>query len=332
MIQTSSEEPKWLRDYVSKIDLQLAKVLGEGVSSVELTAREALSGGKRIRAVLALLWCEGMSGSPEAAVPVAAAYELAHAAALVQDDILDGSSMRRGRMSTVARYGLRSAILASNMLLALVPRQIVEHGETAQGAETLKKLFDLLGESFGSAVLGEYLDLKMAESETASEKEYLEMIRLKTGALIAASSASGAIVGSDQDSGASSKAYDFGERLGMAYQIQDDILDIVGNEAVLGKPAFTDLAGGKKNLVLIHTFDHCTDEERRLLGSLAVKNEPARMEAAKVIFERYGSIDYARRIAAGLCDDARGILGSVDLGGASGMLFELSDYLLARKY
>src|SRR5208283_1867988 len=185
MLGASSPAPPWLESYVGRIDSRISTRVGTGSHSLEKAVAEALSGGKRVRAVLALLWCEVVSGDFTAALPVAAAYEFAHAAALVQDDIVDGSETRRGEDSIVKKYGLRSAILASNVLLAYVPREISEYGEAGpDSGKLLRRLFELLGESYAASVLGESIDMEMAEKVGVDEGDYEYMIRLKTGALI----------------------------------------------------------------------------------------------------------------------------------------------------
>jgi geranylgeranyl pyrophosphate synthase len=312
--------------------------VGTGSHSLERAVAEALSGGKRVRAVLALLWCEVVSGDFTAALPVAAAYEFAHAAALVQDDIVDGSETRRGEDSIVKKYGLRSAILASNVLLAYVPREISEYGESNpnEGGK-LAKLFELLGDSYASAVLGEFLDLEMAENRDASESDYEHMIGLKTGALIGASSASGVVVGGRAGSDRLvDVAYRFGESIGMAYQVQDDLLDIIGDEKVLGKPVFADIRGGKKNLVLIHTTQLCTAEEREFLTGISanggIRLEEPEIERARGLFNKYGSIGHARKVASGYVERAKSLLDTLEPSEARGRLAELCEYLTDRKY
>jgi geranylgeranyl diphosphate synthase, type I len=338
MAGAPSAAPPWLESYVGQIDSRISARVGKGDHSLERAVAEALSGGKRVRAVLALLWCEAVSGDSSRAIPIAAAYEFAHAAALVQDDIVDGSQFRRGEKSIVKKYGLQSAILASNVLLAYVPREISEYGAMGpNGGVMLGKLFELLGDSYAAAVLGEFLDLEMTQNKNASEGDYEHMIELKTGALIGASSASGAVVGG---SGATDKmvdvAYRFGESLGMAYQVQDDLLDIVGDEGVLGKPVFADIKAGKKNLVLIHTARQCSPGERDFLADLPANGaESVRevdLDRARELFSKYGSVDYARKTAIGYVARARGILDALEPGPARSKLSELCDYLTDRKY
>jgi geranylgeranyl pyrophosphate synthase len=321
---------------VELVDSRVSKLFGRGDSSLEMAVTEALSGGKRVRAVLALLWCEGVSGDGRTAIPVAVAYELAHAAALVQDDILDNSETRRGEQSIVRKHGLRSAMLASNMLLAQVPRVISEYGVGDSGGEVLGKLFDLLGDSFGATIMGEFLDLEMAERDLAEQGDYEYMIRMKTGALIGASSASGVVVGGGlHDEKLLNAAYSSGEWLGMAYQVQDDLLDIMGDERTLGKPVFADIRGGKKNAVLIHVIEKSSEEDRAFLRELLRKRgaftEPEVARVRDLLLE-HDSVEYARCLATGYAENAKRVVETAATGDVRSKLMELSDYLVSRKY
>jgi geranylgeranyl pyrophosphate synthase len=336
MSDPSSSFPSWLATYTKVIDSKVSSAFGPEGSALESAVREALRGGKRIRAVLALLWCEAVSGGYERAVPVAVAYEMAHAAALVQDDILDDSGYRHGEKSIVGKHGLRLAILASNMLLAQVPREIAEYGSLDASGKTLKRLFDLLGDSFGAAVLGESLDLEMSQREKVTQSDYEYMIRLKTGALVAASSASGVIVGGGADGEQTVKtAYDFGEWLGMAYQVHDDVLDIVGDAVTLGKPVFADIRGGKKNIVLIHALERCSEDDRSFLRQLLdIRDgfDESQIARAREILSSHGSVEFAQGVAATYAENARRLVEAAGLGATKDRLLELSDYLASRKY
>lgn len=334
--------PEWLSEYVDCVNSRLSGLYSEDGSALHRAAVHALAGGKRVRAVLALLWCELVSGDYARAVPVAVAYELAHAAALVQDDIIDRSNMRRGEKSVVGQYGIADAMLTSNLLLFWVPRKIAEYGESGIGARPLCRLFDMLGESYGAATLGEYLDLEMAKRGEVTEAEYMEMIRLKTGALIGAASASGAIAGGclGEDGGGGGEgvaeaAYKFGERLGMAYQVRDDLLDLMGDEGVLGKPVFTDMMRGKKNLLLTHTLGRCSDAEKRFITGLMSERESFgadEIQRARELFDRYGSVSYAKEVAAGCVDEARRILAPLKKRDAWHKIDDLCGFLSNRSY
>lgn len=333
-----TELQNWLNDYIISIDEHVSKLFPQNPqTALEKAATEALSkGGKRVRAILALLICEIYSGDYKPAVPAAVAYELAHASALVQDDIIDSSNMRRGTASIVSKYGLSNAILTSDLLLFNVPKIMSTYGSTLTSSR-LAKLFDLLGEACRAAVWGEYLDLELSKktSEIVSEIEYEEMIRSKTASLLAAPSASGAIIG-----GASEEemmiAYHFGEWLGMAYQVHDDTLDLFGDEEILGKPIFTDLRAGKRNLILIHCLNHCTQSERKFIESLLGKNgEYSKEEVSKTreIFEEQGSLQYVKAKSSQYTTEAKNLINKFPTNSeAKESLRILSDYLSERYY
>jgi geranylgeranyl pyrophosphate synthase len=324
----------WLKEYVDCVNSHLEELFPpRGLTTLERAAADALSGGgKRVRAILALLWCEVFSGNYKPAIPLAAAYELAHASALVQDDIIDHSDMRRGRESIVAKYGLSNAILASDLLLFNVPKMVARYGNLEGGK--LARIFDLVGEACRATTWGEFLDLEMARGREGTEQDYEEMIRLKTSTLLSAPCASGALIGGASDEQAS-LASKFGESLGMAYQVQDDTLDLVGDESALGKPVFTDLRGGKKSIVLIHCASHCSKEDRSFILSLLNRQGPySDDETSKVrtLIEEQGSLGYAREMMSRYTSKAKDALAAVPQCRARSFLLELTDYLAARYY
>ena len=331
----SLSAPAWLGQYSDCIDEEINRHYGKGTTALENAALEAVSKGKRVRAILSLLWCEALSGDYKKAAPVAVAYELAHAAALVQDDVIDNSDLRRGEKSIVGKYGIPGAILTSNTLLFQVPSLIAECGHRGCGVPTLCKLLELLGDCYRSATIGEFLDLEMVERDHVSETDYSEMIRLKTGALIGASSASGAIMGSDmKDTEAINTAYDFGEALGMAYQIQDDILDLLGDESVIGKPIFTDIKRGKKSLVLINLLGKCSKDESEFIRNLLGRNgsyEEWEIQKARNLLTQYGCPSYARKFALQYVEQAEGLLNTIGPSIARDHLLELTSYLTMRE-
>ncbi len=324
----------WLNEYVESVNAELRELYPHpGTTTLESAVADALSvGGKRVRATLALLWCEAYSGDFRPAVPLAVAYELAHASALVQDDIIDRSEMRRGMKSIGAKYGLSTAILASDLLLFNVPRMVAMYEGLDSGR--LARIFDLVGEACRATTWGEFLDMEMAGGTEGTEKDYEDMIRLKTSTLLSAPCTSGALVGgaSDEQAGLAGR---FGEELGMAYQIQDDALDIVGDESALGKPLFTDLRGGKKSVILLHCLNHCSGEDRKfILGLLNRSGQYKEHEVSRLkgLVEDTGSLDYAKGRVLGYTGRARGVLDSVPDSGARSRLLELTDYLAARYY
>jgi geranylgeranyl diphosphate synthase, type I len=328
------EIASWLMDYIEPVNSALDELNPPGSNTaLENAVRDALSiGGKRVRATLALLWCEVYSGDYRPAIPLAVAYELAHASALIQDDIIDRSEMRRGAKSIESKYGLTTALLASDLLLFNVPKMVARYEDLE--SRRLAKILDLLGEACRATTWGEFIDMELARGGGETEKMYDEMIRLKTSSLLSAPSASGALVGGASYEAAAT-AGKFGEEVGMAYQIQDDALDLVGEESELGKPVLTDLRGGKKSFVLMHCLDRCSADDRRFVLSLVNRSGPyGREEVARLrkIVEANGSLEYTRVRIAQHTAKARAVLAEVPQGRATTRLQELTEYLASRYY
>lgn len=322
----------WLKVYQDSVDLELSGLYFPGrATALERAVADALSaGGKRVRATLALLWCEAYSGDYRPAIPLAVAYELAHASALIQDDIIDHAGLRRGKESVVAKYGLANAILASDLLLFYVPKMVAKYSNLE--SVRLARIFDLVGEACRATTWGEFLDLEMAREDGWAEREYEEMIRLKTSTLLSAPCASGAIVGGANEEQVS-MASRFGEAVGMAYQIQDDTLDLMGDESLLGKPVFTDLRGGKRSVVLMHCASRCSNEDRRFILGLFNRSGPyASAEVARLrgLIETTGSLEYARKKVVRFTEDAKDALNNVPTSRAKSLLGDLTDYLASR--
>jgi len=324
----------WLLEYVDTVNAELQELYPQpGKTALEQAAADALSvGGKRVRATLALLWCEVYSGEYKPAVPLAVAYELAHASALVQDDIIDHSETRRGAKSIASKYGLTTAILASDLLLFNVPREVAKY--QSMDSRLLARIFDLVGEACRATTWGEFLDMEMAGGTEGTEKDYEDMIRLKTSTLLSAPCVSGALVGGATEEQAA-LAGRFGEELGMAYQIQDDALDLVGDETTLGKPVLTDLRGGKKSVILLHCLNHCSGDDRKFILGLLNRSGPyGAGEVARLrgLIEENGSLEYAKGRVTIYSDRARKIIGSAPDTAARSRLLELTDYLASRYY
>jgi len=241
-------------------------------------------------------------------------------------------------MSIARKYGVSGAILTANTLLFFVPELISEFGRKSKDAILLSRLLELFGESYRSSTLGEYLDLEMAGSSSKiSESDYEEMIRLKTGSLIGAASASGALIGKGSvDEDLISAAYGYGESLGIAYQVQDDLLDIFGEEETIGKPIFSDIASGKKSLVLIRFLTICNDAESDFIEGILRRKQGAvsgeEIARTRQLLRKYDCDSYAREFALRRVQHAQSTLGVLKDSTARDRLSELSFYLAERKY
>jgi octaprenyl-diphosphate synthase len=247
-----------------------------------------LKGGKRLRAKLILK----IASSHEDAARLGAIVELIHAASLLHDDVIDEADIRRGVPSVNATEDSKTAIMLGDALYSKAYSALV--------------LFDsevasVVADAVTALSVGEMMDVRMAEAFNDDEEAYLHMLYLKTAALIEASAKSAALL-----SGKDANAYAlYGKNLGLSFQIIDDILDIVSDEATLGKPALNDYAEGKCTLPYIYLYKALADEEKMRLKSCHGKRlEREDAEWIKAKMEEYKTIERSYALARRLCDEA----------------------------
>ncbi len=288
-------------------------------------------GGKRFRPALCLLCCEAVGGKPRKVLPAAAAIELFHTLTLIHDDIEDSSLLRRGEPCLHIKYGIPLAINAGDGLfmmtwsallgLKMPPKKILE-------------IQKMLMEAFSRLMEGQGLELSWHRNENwnISERKYTQMVSGKTGALIGAACKVGAYVG-----GGSRRQIkrldDFGNNIGVAFQIQDDILNLTGEEEKYKKEIGGDITEGKRTLMVIHALKKGRAGERKRLREILEKHAHGRKEldTAISIMRRCGSIERAQRYAKRLAKKAKKDLGVLKKSQAKDKLVELADFLVERE-
>ncbi len=266
---------------------------------VSVAASEALkAGGKRIRPILALLTCEAISGDHRPAIPVALAYELAHSASLIQDDIIDESHVRHSTPTAHARYGITRAILISDMLIFEIFSQIARYKYAKISKGRLAELLEYIARAAKEAAEGEFLEANLKARGNMTEADYVKVARLKTGALFAAASASGALVAGG-DRKLVEEMREYGLNLGIAFQIQDDILDFTGRSKTTGKPIFKDMENNACNIVLVHALATGDAYKRNTISSMLYRKWFGISDAKKLLttLTELGSIDNASVLA-----------------------------------
>ena len=236
--------------------------------NVILAARHSLkAGGKRIRPTLVMEFCRVCGGEPEDALPVACAIEMMHTFSLIHDDLpcMDDDDMRRGQPSCHKAYGEATALLAGDAL-AMLPYQIIAQAALKKRMDqnAALKIISLLGESAGifGMIGGQVIDTEN-EGKQLPVNILLEMYRMKTGALLDFCCRAGCIAagaGADKQLAAG----DYAKKLGLAFQITDDILDVTADEKLLGKPVGSDAESGKHTYVTAMGLDNARAEAQRL--------------------------------------------------------------------
>ncbi|MGD2148907.1 MAG: polyprenyl synthetase family protein [Anaerolineae bacterium] len=210
--------------------------------------------GKRVRPTLCLLACDGCHGAWERALPAAAALELLHNFTLIHDDIEDRDRTRRNRPTVWSLWGEPQAINAGDTLLALAQLALLGLQEKGISPEIVLQATRLFNATCVTLTVGQYLDISFESRSEVSVADYLEMIEAKTGALVACSCEMGALIAGAQDAQRECLRA-FGRHLGLAFQMQDDILGIWGDSDATGKPVGADIARRKKTLPLLHGLE-----------------------------------------------------------------------------
>jgi len=251
--------------------------------------------GKRMRPLLGLLAYASITGDHHAALPGAAAVELGHNFSLVHDDIEDGDLERRHRPALWTRAGVPQAINTGDMLFSL--SRVALHRLSDLGFSDAKvlRLMRLYDDTCVALCEGQYIDIATSERDDLMSVElYFDMIGRKTAALIAASIEAGALLATD-DEEVIRRYRAFGWALGIAFQLNDDLLGIWGAEQATGKEP-TDLARKKKTLPVIYAFEHASppDRERLAILNRVPSPSPAEVQEIVAILERTGARDYTR--------------------------------------
>ena len=291
------------------------------------------SGGKRTRPALALLGCEAVGGAPEAALSTAAAIEYFQSAALIHDDIADKSELRRGEPCTYVTEGTGVAINIGDLglvnVLALVLRD--EALPVARRADIAERLVQMEERTLE----GQALDLGWARDGRwdVSVEDYLYMASHKTAYYSAAVPlVTGAICGGGTPE--QLRALDeFGMRAGLAFQLQDDLLNLVGDAAKQGKDFRSDITEGKRTLVVVWALAHLGELDRaELLDILSHEvTDPTRLERAVELMDTSGAIDYVRGYARELVSDAKAHLaGATFCDGPREALLSMADFFVER--
>ncbi len=225
------------------------------------------NGGKRLRPLLLLMACNVFEEDVTSAMPGAAAVEVFHNFTLLHDDIMDNSSVRRGKPTVHRKWGENSAILSGDAMM-IYAYKLLE----GLPAEVLPKVFRIFNDTSLKVCEGQQYDMDFELLEQVSMDEYIKMISLKTAVLLAGALAIGAVMGGASDKDTAS-LYTFGMELGLAFQIQDDLLDCYGTQEAFGKPVGGDILEGKKTYLITSAMEKADQTTRLRLGGLMHNRE-----------------------------------------------------------
>lgn len=242
-------------------------------------------GGKRIRPAMVLLACDLFSGAVESALIPAVAIEIFHNFTLLHDDIMDRSELRRGHAAVHVKYNENVAILSGDVMSILASRLINQ-----SPGVVLNSVHDIFTKTAMQVCEGQQIDMNFEKRHAVSQVEYLSMIELKTAVLIAASLKIGAILGGSSEKDAED-LYEFGRHLGMAFQLQDDLLDTYGDPEVMGKKLGTDIVDNKKTFLMIEALERATTPQEKELNRWLKMKEFDREQKINAVTSVFDSLN-----------------------------------------
>ena len=292
------------------------------------------AGGKRLRPCLALTACEAVGGKSEDAIEAAAALELLHNFTLIHDDIMDQDAFRRNVRTVHVLWGVPVAVISGDALFAKVFEAVSANAKRLglEGARVVE-LFDTLSKASFEICRGQVLDMLFERRADVSEAEYMHMISGKTGALLEASTKVGALLGKGEPKQVRALA-EYGGLIGLAFQMQDDVLGVTGDQEKFGKPIGSDVREGKRTLIVIRTLATASQEDKSTLLRALGKHDAseAELKAAIDVLKRTGAIDYVTERARGLVAQAKSKLKVLPDSKAREVLSELADFIIKREF
>lgn len=241
-------------------------------------------GGKRIRPTLMLLGYNLFKDNPEKILMNAVALETYHNYTLLHDDLMDNADLRRGHETVHKKWDANTAILSGDSMLVLAYERMAQCDE--KHLAKVLKLFTTTALEIGE---GQQFDMEFENRNDVKEEEYIEMIRLKTSVLLACALKMGAILADASDEDAEN-LYKFGEQIGLAFQLQDDYLDVYGDTKVFGKEIGGDITSNKKTYMLINAFNLANDTQSAELQKWVDAKEFDRKEKVAAVTRLYNEI------------------------------------------
>ena len=285
-------------------------------------------GGKRIRPSLMLMAYNLYKENPEAVLPQACALETYHNFTLLHDDLMDNADMRRGHQTVHRKWNANTAILSGDTMLILAFHRMMQCPE-----HTLKAVMETFTETTLEIDEGQQMDIDFETRDDVQEEEYIEMIRLKTSVLLACALKIGAIMAGAPKEDVD-RLYRFGERMGLAFQLQDDYLDVYGDPAVFGKAIGGDILCNKKTYMLINALNAAdANQKKELQAWIDAEHSDAQQKIAAVtaLYNKIGVDKMAQAKIEQYFAEARACLEEVNVeSGRKQVLRDYTDAMMHR--
>ncbi|MFW9768052.1 MAG: polyprenyl synthetase family protein [Candidatus Thorarchaeota archaeon] len=295
---------------------------GEPPILYETTRHLILAGGKRIRSLLLLLCAEAVGGSLEDSLPYAVATEFIQTASLIHDDIIDEDALRRGVETTHEKFGRKMAIIAGDLLVAKAIKMI--------GEQSTPELLTYVASGAIRMCEGEAADLLMSTNgrrEVYTKKHYLDVVRMKTVSFMSSAAKVGATIGNGNLQQIEA-IIEYAENLGYAFQIRDDILDVIATQNGTGKSVLSDLKGSRCNFLLAHALEESPEDKRNRCIKLLDNGE---LYFALQLIDETQAVEYGTMITKQYIDSAKDAIRNQGFENEEN-LNNLADFIIQRLY
>ncbi|WP_073063479.1 polyprenyl synthetase family protein [Fodinibius roseus] len=323
---------------------ELSDLIDEGLNRIDLPGKPGVLydpvrytlglPGKRVRPLLTLIGCGLSGGKVKEALSAAIAIELLHNFTLLHDDIMDAAGTRRGQPSVFKKWSANTAILSGDAMYAKAFKQLQYYGyNEAYSKEHYALILDIFLDSAQRVCEGQAYDLDFEKREQVSIQEYLQMIDGKTAALISSSLAIGGAVAA-----AAKPTIDrlrkVGQKTGIAFQIQDDLLDVVADPDKFGKQRGGDIKEGKKTYLSLLALQRCDADQKDRLSEILADQEPSDDDVATVIewYNELGVIDTTRNVIRQYYEEAMEQIETFDQSCYKNEIITLLNRLISREY
>ncbi len=314
-----------ISDDLRAVEDKLSEETASEYSFVDMAVQHVVKGGgKRLRPILVVLSAKACGYEGADAHTLAAVVELIHVASLVHDDVLDEAAIRRGRETLQTKWGNKVAVLVGDYLHARVLSMLVSRHADDPAMEILADTTQAMCE-------GEVIHAYKSGDFDITQDEYLKIISFKTGKLISASCTLGAQLGTTDQRQIEALTI-YGQQIGTAFQIVDDLLDFVADPEKLGKNAFGDLREGKLTFPILHTRTVCSDTEKQKLEEVLNPNtdEADAIAFVESLFQRYAVEVHCLKVAQNYAELAKAALVTLASTPARTALEHLADYVVSR--
>ncbi len=248
-------------------------------------------GGKRMRPALLLLACDLFGGDVQKAIYPALGIEIFHNFTLLHDDIMDQAPIRRGKETVYQKWNTNTAILSGDAMFIFAYKYLIRTSK-----EILPEVLEIFNKAAIEVCEGQQYDMDFETMINVSISDYIEMIRLKTAVLLGASLRIGAVISENASDDDQKNMYLFGENIGLAFQLKDDLLDVFGDEKKFGKKTGGDIASNKKTFLLLKAFELADENEKKYLhDALVEKNEEIKIKTVKEFYSKLNVKTFAEK-------------------------------------